>query len=199
MRKSLIMLFLLFLFGSLSISAATYYVSPSGSDSNPGTIGQPFFTLNKAWSVVSAGDIIYMRGGTYRYGTNGTVLSGKSGNSGNYITIENYPGEVPIINYDNITFTLQLHGIYMSGVSYIHLKGFRITSINQPAIGSIAQYGLLIDGSGANYCIFEQMEFDHIGGWGIVVGENSSNNLFLNCDSHHNDDPILASIIEQPS
>jgi len=53
------LLVLLFLCCSLTISGATYYVSPSGSDSNPGTIGQPFFTLNKAWSVVSAGDIVY--------------------------------------------------------------------------------------------------------------------------------------------
>jgi uncharacterized repeat protein (TIGR02059 family) len=172
----------------LTISGAIYYVSPSGSDSNPGTIGQPFFTLNKSWSVVSAGDIIYMRGGTYRYGTSGTVLSGKSGTSSNYITIENYPGETPIINYDNVTFTSQCHGIYMDGVSYIHLKGFRVTSINQPHSGSIGQYGLLMDGSGAQHCIIEQMEFDHIGGWGVVIGANNSDILFLNCDNHHNSD-----------
>jgi uncharacterized repeat protein (TIGR02059 family) len=77
----------------------------------------------------------------------------------------------------------------MDGVSYIHLKGIRVTSINQPVNSYTAQYGLLLDGSGAQNCIFEQLEMDHIGGWGIVLGENNTNNLFLNCDLHHNADP----------
>jgi hypothetical protein len=137
------LLVLLFLCCSLTISGATYYVSPSGSDSNPGTIGQPFFTLNKAWSVVSAGDIVYMRGGTYHYGKTGTTLESKSGTSGNYITIENYPGEKPVISYGNVTLTSQLVGISMSDANYIHLKGIRVCYINQPAAGTIAQYGFL--------------------------------------------------------
>jgi hypothetical protein len=116
----------------LTISGAIYYVSPSGSDSNPGTIGQPFFTLNKAWSVVSAGDIIYMRGGTYRYNNTGSSLTGKSGTSGNLISILAYPGEKPIINYNNETFTSQLIGINISDVSYLYMKGIRVTGIKQP-------------------------------------------------------------------
>ena len=126
------LLILLFFCCSLTISGAIYYVSPSGSDSNPGTIGQPFFTLNKAWSVVSAGDIIYMRGGTYRYNNTGSSLTGKSGTSGNLISILAYPGEKPIINYNNETFTSQLIGINISDVSYLYMKGIRVTGINQP-------------------------------------------------------------------
>jgi len=174
------------------MSAATYYVSPSGSDSNPGTIGQPFFTLNKAWSKVVAGDIIYMRGGTYHYGTTGTTLASKSGTSGNYITIENYPGEKPVISYGNVTFTSQLVGISMYDANYIHLKGIRVCYINQPVVGSIAQYGLLM-WNNVSYCIFEQMEFDHIGGWGIHPADGCHDDLFLNCDSHHNADPYTGS------
>jgi len=33
------------------------------------------------------------------------------------------------------------------------------------------------------------METDHIGGWGVVLGSNNNNDLFLNDDSHHNADP----------
>jgi hypothetical protein len=43
-----------------------------------------------------------------------------------------------------------------------------------------------------NNCIFEQMETDHIGGWGVVIGSNNNNDLFLNDDSHHNADPYSA-------
>ena len=186
------LLILLCLWVSVTLNAATYYIAPGGCDSNPGTLSQPFFTLNKAWSVVSAGDMIYMRGGTYRYNTTGTDISGKNGSAGNYINIWAYPGEHPIINYDNETFTTQLRGINLNSCSYIYFKGIRITSINQPAVGSIAQYGIILN-DGVNNCIFEQMETDHIGGWGVVIGNNNNNDLFLNCDSHHNADPNTAS------
>ncbi len=43
----------------------TYYVSPSGSDTNPGTISQPFLTIQRAQTAAVACDDIYVRGGTY--------------------------------------------------------------------------------------------------------------------------------------
>lgn len=180
----------LFLAITLSVSGTTYYVSPGGSDSNAGTIDKPFATLTKAWSVVSAGDIVYMRGGTYRFGST-TNLSGKSGSSGNLITISNYPGESPVINFDNITFTTGCVGIKLTSVNYLHLKGIRICNINQPAVGTIAQYGIILWSNVSN-CTFEQIECDHIGGWGFVIGDNCYDDLFLNCDSHHNADPVSA-------
>jgi hypothetical protein len=181
---------LILLFSSLSISlwGTTYYVSPTGIDSNPGTITQPFFTLNKAWSKVVAGDIIYMRGGTYRYNNTGSSLTGKSGTSVNLISILAYHGEKPVINYNNETFSSQLVGITISDVSYLYMKGIRVTGINQPS-SSTFQYGLILWNNVTN-STFEQMETDHIGGWGTVVGNNCNNILFLNCDSHHNADPL---------
>ena len=77
--------------------AATYYVSPSGSNSNPGTLSAPFATLQKAHDISNAGDTIYMRGGTYIL-DNSAVQIGRSGSSGNYITVINYPGETPILD-----------------------------------------------------------------------------------------------------
>jgi hypothetical protein len=189
MKKLIIFLFL---FISLLSQATTYYVAPStaspaGSDSNSGTISSPWLSLNHALSYVSAGDIIYMRGGTYRYNTTGTVISGKNGSAGNYINIWAYPGEVPIINYDNETFTSQLIGIYIQNANYLYLKGIRVTSINQQHNGYDAAYGLILWSYVSN-CIFEQMETDHIGGWGTKIGDWCNNNVFLNCDSHHNSD-----------
>ena len=188
-------LLLLFIPICLSLSGNTLYVSPGGKDSNPGTLSQPFLTINKAWSKVSAGDIIYIRGGRYTYAMMGeTVLSGKSGMANNLIKIWNYPGESPIIDFSATTFSSQVIAIFMDGANYVHLKGIRITSINQPHSGAIGspQYGLLLDGKGASNCIFEQMETDHIGGWGVVIGENCSDIEFLNCDSHNNADPYTA-------
>ena len=53
---------------SISLSAADYYVSTSGSDvaSCPGTLAEPFRTITYASGRVVAGDTIHIRGGTYR-------------------------------------------------------------------------------------------------------------------------------------
>jgi hypothetical protein len=113
---------------------ATYYVAPStaspaGSDSNAGTIGSPWLTLNYAWShsghSVVAGDTIYMRDGNYDYGTTGTTLDGKNGSSGNMINIWAYPSEHPIINYNSETFYSQCFGIWIQNCSYLYLRGIR--------------------------------------------------------------------------
>lgn len=48
-----------------SSHSRAYFISPSGSDSNPGTKSAPFKTLMKAQSAASAGDIVYIRGGVY--------------------------------------------------------------------------------------------------------------------------------------
>jgi lysophospholipase L1-like esterase len=174
----------------VSATGKTLYVAPTangGNDNNPGTFSQPFFTLNQAWSVVSAGDIIYVRGGTYRYGDTFTTFSGRSGQSGKMINIWNYPGEKPIINYSSGSFPSQQAGISITSANYIYLKGIRITGIAM--VTDWNHYGMILWHDVSN-CIFEQMETDHIGGWGVTIGDNCNNNLFLNCDSHHNQDPF---------
>jgi hypothetical protein len=48
-----------------AIHAADYYLAPGGSDDNPGTITQPWKTLEHAITQLSQGDNLYLRGGTY--------------------------------------------------------------------------------------------------------------------------------------
>lgn len=58
-------------------NSATWYLSASGSDSNPGTISQPFKTLTKLATVYHAGDIVNLNGGNVFSGTitlNGGIL-----------------------------------------------------------------------------------------------------------------------------
>jgi uncharacterized repeat protein (TIGR02059 family) len=182
-RLLLIPLFLI----SLMSSAATYYVSPTGSDaSGNGSIGSPWFTLNKAWSSVTAGDIIYMRGGTYYY-TSAQNLTGKSGNSSSYINVWNYAGENPIIDASKIT---DYEIVNLGNASYIYMKGIRLTNLKQPnpITTSNGYYGLRINPYTTS-SKFELIETDHVGGWGVVIFDYCKDLLFLNCDSHHNADP----------
>ena len=97
----------------LSIAAragvqATYYVSPTGSDTNPGTLGAPFQTLDHARSAVQqlainpsglSGDInVYLRGGTYLLTAPVQFGITDSGNNGYTISYRNYQNETPILS-----------------------------------------------------------------------------------------------------
>lgn len=91
--------------GSDSTQAGTYYVSPDGDDSNPGTLSAPFLTLQKARDVVRSvnagmnGDIsVYLRGGTYRMSGPVTFGPEDSGRNGYHVRYLAAAGEAPILN-----------------------------------------------------------------------------------------------------
>ena len=68
--------------------------SSSGSNSNNGSISSPWGTIAYAVNQLSAGDILYVREGTYRE----TIIIDKDGSSGNEITIEAYQSEIVTID-----------------------------------------------------------------------------------------------------
>lgn len=91
-----------------SVHAATqveYYISETGSDSNPGTLTQPFGSIQKARDVIRTinsnmtGDIIvYLRGGTYYLTDTLTFNESDSGTNGYKVIYRNYPGEGVLIS-----------------------------------------------------------------------------------------------------
>lgn len=89
---------------AISATQATYFVSPSGSDANPGTETAPFRTITKARDVVRTinttmtGDIVVtLRGGTYVLTNPITFGPADGGSNGNYVRYVNYTGETPLI------------------------------------------------------------------------------------------------------
>ena len=57
------------IFTSLGMSGEKtegYFVSPQGSDDNPGTIARPFKTIQKCAELVQPGSTCWLRQGTYR-------------------------------------------------------------------------------------------------------------------------------------
>ena len=88
-------------------SGSTYYVSPDGNDSNPGTISQPWLSLRPFTNATRyAGDICYLRGGTYNWTAppdsdkTRNIIQFGDGNDGNPIQIVNYPNESPVIQWN---------------------------------------------------------------------------------------------------
>ena len=80
-------------------TSCSVFVSPSGSDSNTGTMAAPWRTLNHAFAYVRAGQTLCLRGGTYPQTTSSgyNQYMETSGSSSSPITITNYPGEVAVI------------------------------------------------------------------------------------------------------
>ena len=71
-------------------ASMTYYVSPTGNDSNPGTQSQPWGTIQKAADTMVAGDTVNVNAGNY--GGNSSVYKKvriiKGGSAGQQITYQ---------------------------------------------------------------------------------------------------------------
>lgn len=76
------------------ISANTYYVSPSGNDANPGTLSQPWKTIQKCLNTVHPGDTCQVMGGTY---SEALVLK-TSGTASARITVKTYNSQIVTVN-----------------------------------------------------------------------------------------------------
>ena len=94
------------LVGSLGFAQeqATFYVAPTGSDSNPGTEAAPFKTITKAQKAVReingtmTGDIVvYLREGTYQLNSMVNFDERDGGKDGHYVRYKAYKGENPLI------------------------------------------------------------------------------------------------------
>jgi MYXO-CTERM domain-containing protein len=170
-----------------SAGAAEYYVSPTGSDSNPGTQASPFATLQKGNDAAAAGDTVWLRGGTYT-STKQIVLS-KSGTSDAKRTkIWAYPGEVPILDcskYQTTNKAADVPSILVTG-SWMHLQGLEIA--NGP-VGASGDHSIsMLRTKNASNNTFELLNIHHGFGPGLFIDTGTGGNLILNCDSHDNYD-----------
>jgi hypothetical protein len=175
--------------GARLFTGNVYYLSPTGNDATGnGSIGSPWFTLKKAWTVISAGDIIYMRGGIYQYDTQ-QYLTGKNGTNSNFISILAFPDEIPVITRHNSNWTFtsgSRAGIWLEG-DYFHWKGITVTGFTQ--LGDYMIYDMEIER--ANHNIIEQCVFSYAAP-GFDCSHYSTDNLILNCDFHHCFDPLTS-------
>ena len=99
-----------------NITGPAYYVSADGNDRNAGTFDQPFQTIQKAASLATAGETVYIRGGTYRE----HVTPKNSGSAGNPITFTSFANEdVTVSGTEVISGWTQHSGnIYKSSMNW---------------------------------------------------------------------------------
>ena len=174
MKKILIILFLII---NSFAAAKTYYVATTGSDSNPGTLAQPWLTWSHAFtsSSVVGHDTVYFRGGTYNITSPISIT--RSGTAGNYICYFAYQDEIPILDGSgySASFNMMIHA---NVISYVHMKGLTIRNAITTANGAMG-----IRGESLNHFKLENMHIYNIDGAGIYYSFSVYTET-INCDFH---------------
>lgn len=91
-----------------------FYVASDGSDTNPGSLLQPFRTVGKGLAALQAGDTLQVRGGEY---VETIDFKAAKGSPNAPITLMAYPGERPVIR----------GLLWLSGADYWALDGISVT------------------------------------------------------------------------
>jgi Right handed beta helix region len=110
----------------------TFYVATTGSDANPGSIDQPWKTIQHAADTLAPGQTALVRDGTYTE----NVRITRDGTAEKPITISNYPSERPVVQSPQPAGRLvgavqDSYPFEIGSASYIRVHGFVI----QGAIG----------------------------------------------------------------
>jgi pectin methylesterase-like acyl-CoA thioesterase len=65
MKLSFLFILLTYISAAFSQTTSSFYVATTGNDSNPGTEGAPWRTIQHAADTARAGSTVYVRGGVY--------------------------------------------------------------------------------------------------------------------------------------
>jgi hypothetical protein len=172
---------------------SNFYVSPGGDDSTgDGSETKPFFSLQKAINLVSAGDTIWMKGGVYSYSTRININT--SGTAEEMISIRSVAGERAILDFSAMADEDANQGIRLTG-SYWHLYGLDIKGAgdngllierNKPSGGGYADIKDKTDEAHDN--IIEMCNFYENRDAGVQLKNLAAYNKIINCDSYNNRD-----------
>ena len=177
-----------------SLYAATFFVAPAGSDDNPGTLEKPFATVERAQNAATAGDTVYIRGGTYTIQesqiarkqaiwAHGTFL-GKSGTKGQPIRYWAFENEHPVFDFSRVKPEgLRVTAFYVTA-SWVHIKGLETIGVQVTLKGHTQS--ICFDNEGSHN-IYERLSM-HDGQAIGIYSVRGSDNLFLNCDAYRNHD-----------
>lgn len=186
------------LLASVEASAKDYYLAVGGTG-NGMAIDKPFGDPIKAFAALKAGDVLYVRGGTYHLSQ--TIKVNQTGTADKRICVFAYPGdsERPVFDFSGqprstadeaASYRGVMHNI---GANYWHYRGLDFCHA--------ADNGMKLEGS---YCVVELCRFYGNEDTGLQQGfgkdskgNNTRNtefkygryNIIVNCDAYDNHDP----------
>jgi parallel beta-helix repeat protein len=117
-------------------SGATFSVSTSGSDSNPGTATSPWRTVQHALNVLQPGQTALVHAGTYAEG----VVISASGTAAAPITVAAYPGERPVL-LPAAASSGDTYAVRFDGAAYVRLHGFLLAGAQGTSSADVYLYG----------------------------------------------------------
>ena len=186
------------LLASVEASAKDYYLAVGGTG-NGMAIDKPFGDPIKAFAALKAGDVLYVRGGTYHLSQ--TIKVNQTGTADKRICVFAYPGDAerPVFDFSGqprstadeaASYRGVMHNI---GANYWHYRGLDFCHA--------ADNGMKLEGS---YCVVELCRFYGNEDTGLqqgfgkdTKGNNTRNtefkygryNIIVNCDAYDNHDP----------
>ena len=126
-----------------SDQSKAHYVAPGGDDENPGSLEEPWATIQYAAESLLPGETVFIREGIY----NELVSMDVSGSeSGGYITFRNYPGEQPVLDGTGLFDPYGVNGIYIEDKSYLIIQGFEIRNYKSSVRDNVP-IGIQIEGA----------------------------------------------------
>ena len=138
--------------------ATNYFVSTTGVDTNPGTLAQPWRTIQKAANTVVAGDIVCLRGNGGIYNER-VSLSARDGTAALPIVFKTYPGDPLAIIETTITAAqtgtialLTIQNCDYITIQNIELRNCKTTGTNAQQKAKLPA-GIYIVGDGAGIAI----------------------------------------------
>lgn len=167
-------------------SGNIYYVSPSGKDSNPGTITEPWATPGYASKQLQPGDTLIIMDGEYIMSTfyDDMITPLVDGTSTKWITIKGEDGARPLLRGKSSLLAV----VDISGRSYIKIENLKITSeIDTPYSGGLRE-GIEAGGSGGgnvSNIIIKNVEIYDVEEAGINLSGNTQNITMDSLNIHH--------------
>ena len=184
MRQMPISLWIVYVFSSWlilivqgQVKAATFYVSPVGNDSNPGTFESPWKRPAYGVSQLQPGDTLVILGGHYVLSKFEDIIKPPSGTTEAWITIKGEAFNRPVLaGRDNLLTIVDL-----SGVQYVRLENLEITH-DDTATGTAlwSRDGIEILSEEASHIVLDGLYIHHLDEFGINAKDVEDLQI-LNC------------------
>ncbi len=166
--------------------SANYYVSTAGSDSNPGTLAQPFLTVQFGINAAAAGDTVFVRaltsGGVQMVYSERIAFVSKNGTAIAPITLRNYPSDVkgdgspayPALDQTGVTPPNGVTSLLtITNCSYLTIEGLEFRNYETANEAKIPA-GIYITGSGTGVRLVRN-KVHHIYQSNTVLGNAQAN------------------------
>jgi len=140
----------------------TYYVSPTGSNSNAGTREKPWATIAYGVRHMQAGGTLVILGGRYNIsrfgdcsaGDDGDVICPPSGTAASWTVIKGEEGNRPVIAGSNNLYA----AMFLNNRSYIKIENIEITNNN----GAAFREGISAASGPAEHIVLKDLYIHHI-------------------------------------